>query len=71
MPDYAQWTEWSEWKFGDTSACGSGEKEKINQHCKIHGVPQYCFHFFFADFLASKAPRRAILDILHTTALSM
>ena len=29
----------------------------------IQGVPQYCFHFYFINFSASKASRSSILDI--------
>ena len=31
--------------------------------CVLQGVPQYCFHFCFINFSASKASKSSILDI--------
>ena len=40
-----------------------GMYKSIDSPTFVQGVPQYCSHFCFVNFSASKAPRNFILDI--------
>ena len=42
---------------------GSGKFQLARWSHEVQGVPQYCSHFCFVNFSASKASRNSILDI--------
>ena len=49
--------------MADSDSTMAHRKPKQIVPCIVQGVPQYCFHFCFVYFSASKLPRTYILDI--------